>query len=220
MIDFLIYSGYFILFVNLVLYTISFFRSEKANVFFVGYLVFAFFVQFGMEVLYHLKKNNLLLVNFFFIGQMILLGLFYRSLFKNNTQKKIVTISILITLMIFVLQFYFDPSQLTKFNLFEITITSLLIVGFALMHFYNMLTEQKEYYFVTIGIIIYMLGATVLFLIGNLSQNLSNEIKYLSWTLNAFLVVVYYLIILLEWKMSLKKKKIIKTQVNTFSELE
>ncbi|MEL1255952.1 hypothetical protein AAEO57_19320 [Flavobacterium sp. DGU38] len=130
------------------------------------------------------------------------------------------TISILITLMIFVLQFYFDPSQLTKFNLFEITITSLLIVGFALMHFYNMLTEQKEYYFVTIGIIIYMLGATVLFLIGNLSQNLSNEIKYLSWTLNAFLVVVYYLIILLEWKMSLKKKKIIKTQVNTFSELE
>lgn len=210
MIDFLIYSGYFILLINLVLYTISFFRLEKANVFFVGYLAFASFVQFGMEVLYHLKKNNLMLVNFFFIGQMILLGLFYRSLFKNKIQKKIVAASIALALIIFGIQFYLDPSQWNKFNLLAITITSLLIVGFALIHFYNMLTEQKEYYYVTIGIIIYMLGATVLLLIGNLSLNLSNDIKYLSWTLNAFLVVIYYLIILFEWKMSFRESKAFK----------
>lgn len=210
MIDFLIYSGYFLLLINLFLYIISFFSTEKANVFFVGYLAFTSFVQFGMEVLYHLKKNNLMLVNFFFIGQMILLGLFYRSLFKNKIQKKIVAASIALALIIFGIQFYLDPSQWNKFNLLAITITSLLIVGFALIHFYNMLTEQKEYYYVTIGIIIYMLGATVLLLIGNVSLNLSNDIKYLSWTLNAFLVVIYYLIILFEWKMSFRKSKAFK----------
>ncbi|WP_163407484.1 hypothetical protein [Flavobacterium ajazii] len=206
MIDFLIYLGYFILLINLILYSISFFWTEKANVFFVGYLAFTSFVQFGMEVLYHLKMNNLLLVNFFFIGQMILLGLFYKSLFKSKTQKRIVTVTITLALIIFGIQFYLDSSQWTKFNLLEITITSLLIVGFALIHFYNMLTEPKEYYYVTIGVIIYLLGATVLLLIGNLSQNLSDDIKYLSWTLNAFLVVIYYFTILFEWKISFKKQ--------------
>ncbi|WP_243236435.1 hypothetical protein [Flavobacterium pectinovorum] len=69
-----------------------------------------------------------------------------------------------------------------------------------------MLTEKKEYYYVTIGIVVYMLGATVLLLLGNLSSNLCNEIKYLSWTINALLVVVYYLSILFEWKVSFSKK--------------
>ena len=37
-----------------------------------------------------------------------------------------------------------------------------------------------------------MFGSTVLFLIGNLTIGLSDDIKYLSWRLNAFLFIVYY----------------------------
>ncbi|MDR7373010.1 hypothetical protein [Flavobacterium aquidurense] len=99
-----------------------------------------------------------------------------------------------------------DSSQFLKFNLFEITLTSLLVVAFVLLHFYNILTEKKQYYYVSIGLVIYLLTSTVLYLIGNLSLGLSDNLKYLSWTLNAFLFVVWQLFILYEWKVSFYKK--------------
>ncbi|URM37034.1 hypothetical protein [Flavobacterium anhuiense] len=204
--DFLIYSGYLILLINLLLYSYSFFRKEKANVFFVSYLTFIFIIQISMEILYYLKRNNLFLVNSFFIGQMLFLGLFYNSILKVKSQKQFVKISLVLALLVLIVQFINAPQEFLKFNLFEITLTSLLIVVFALLHFYNMLTENKKYYYVNIGIMLYLLSSTVLFIIGNLTSVLNNEVKYLSWQLNAFLNIVYYLFILFEWKVSFSKK--------------
>src|SRR6218665_12490 len=187
MADFLIYSGYLILLIDLILYTYSFFRKEKANVFFVGYLAFAFLMQMSMETLFHFKMNNLFLVNTFFIGQMVLLGLFYHSILKIRIQKKFVKVSLILALLVLTIQFINTPQEFLKFNLFEITLTSLLIVVFALMHFYNMLTEHKTYYYASMGVIIYLLSSTVLFIIGNLTSTLNNDVKYLSWMFNAFL---------------------------------
>jgi hypothetical protein len=138
---------------------------------------------------------------------MILLGLFYNSLFQLKAQKIFVKATLIIALLILGIQFIMDSNQFLKFNLFEITLTSLLIVVFALLHFYNMLTENKRYYYVSIGIVFYLLASTVLFLIGNLSTGLSADLKYLSWQLNAFLLIVYYLFILYEWKVSFFKKE-------------
>lgn len=204
--DFLIYSAYLILLLNLILYSYSFFRKEKANVFFVSYLAFSFLLQIYMEIIYFLRGNNLLAINIFFVGQMILLGLFYNSLMHIKSQKLFVKTSLIIALMVLGMQFIMDPNQFFKFNLFEITLTSLLIVVFALIHFYNMLTENKEYYYISIGIVFYLLTSTVLFLVGNLSPELSADLKYITWMLNAFLIVVYQLFILYDWIKSNPKK--------------
>lgn len=204
--DFLIYSGYLILLLNLVLYSYSFFRKGKANVFFVSYLAFSFLMQLSMELMYIFRMNNLFVVNIFFIGQMILLGLFYNSLMKLKSQKIFVKTSLIIALSLLTAQYVLDPGEFLKFNLFEIILTSLLIVVYALMHFYNMLTESKQYYYVSVGVICYLLASTVLFLIGNLSLELSNDLKYLSWMLNAFLVFVYQLFILYDGIQSFYKK--------------
>jgi hypothetical protein len=212
MIDFLIYSGYLFLLINLILYTYSFFHKEKANVFFICYLFFAFIMQFSMEWMYHLKLDNLFVINIFVIGQMILLSLFYASILKLKSQKKIVKWSLCFALLILIIQFFIDYKQFLKFNLFEITLTSLLIVVFALLHFYNMLTEPKTYYYITIAIIFFMLGSTILYLVGNLTLSLSNDVKYLSWTFNAFLFLIYQLVILYEWKVSFSKKSVLKTK--------
>ena len=204
--DFLIYSAYLILLLNLILYSYSFFRKEKANVFFVSYLAFSFLLQIYMEIIYFLRGNNLLAINIFFVGQMILLGLFYNSLMHIKAQKLFVKTSLIIALLVLGVQFIMDPNQFFKFNLFEITLTSLLIVVFALIHFYNMLTENKEYYYISIGIVFYLLTSTVLFLVGNLSLELSLDLKYITWMLNAFLIVVYQLFILYDWIKSNPKK--------------
>ena len=206
MVDLVIYSAYFVLLINLVLYTYSFFRLEKANVFFVFYLAFVFIMQFSLELMYRFAMNNLFAINIFFIGQIILLGLFYRSILKYRQQKTFVTWSLVVTLLILGIQFCIDFTQFLKFNLFAITITSLLIVVYALLHFYNMLTSNKEYYYFTIGVVFYLLTSTILFLVGNLTIGLSNEFKLMSWTLNAFLLLAYYLFILFQWKVSFSSK--------------
>lgn len=208
--NFLIYLGYTILFFNLILYNISFFRKGKANVFFVCYLIFSFVMQFSMEMLYRLKITNLLLVNVFFIGQFILLSLFFKSLFINKKQKNCVTYSMCLVLFLIICQYCYDYSLLFVFDLFEITVTSVLILIFALLHFYNMLSEQKTYYYITIAVIFFMFGSTILYLVGNLTLSLSDDVKYLTWTLNAFLFIIYQLVILYEWKVSFSKKRVLQ----------
>lgn len=158
--------------------------------------------------MYHLRFNNLFLINIFFIGQMILLGLFYNSILKLKSQKLFVKLSLCLTLLVLVAQFMMDYSQFLKFNLFEITITSLVVVFFALMHLYNILTDTKEYYYITVGLIIYLLVSTVLFLVGNLTIGLSNELKLMTWHLNAFFLLMNQLFILYEWKVSFRSKKV------------
>jgi hypothetical protein len=166
-------------------------------------------MQFSMEWMYHLKLDNLFVVNIFVIGQMILLSLFYASILKLKSQVKVVKWSLCFALLILSIQFFVDPKQFLKFNLFEITLTSLFIVVFALLHFYNMLTEHKTYYYITIAIIFFMLGSTILYLVGNITLTLSKDVKYLSWTLNAFLFLIYQLVILYEWKISFSKKTVL-----------
>lgn len=158
-----------------------------------------------MEVMYHLHRSNLFLSNIFIIGQLILLGLFYNSLFTLKSQKRFVGISLCAALLVLAIQFITDWNQFLRFNLFAIALTSLLIVVYALIHFYNMLTESKTYYYVSIGTVFYLLASTVLYFIGNLTHDLSNEFKFLSWELNAFLIIIYYFFILYEWKRSFSK---------------
>lgn len=178
----------------------------KANVFLIAYLFFSVIIQSLIECLYHLHIRNLLLVNVFFIGQMILLGLFYESIFKIKKQKVFVKWSLVSALLILFIQLLIDSNEFFKFNLLEITITSLVIMVSALIHFYNMLVTNKQYYYFTIGVICYLLTSTVIYLVGNLTSGLSNDFKYLSWRLNAFLILIYYLFILYEWKVSFSKK--------------
>jgi len=210
MIDFLMYSTYFVLLINLIVYSYSFFRKGKANVFFVSYLIFSSAMQFTMELLYQLGMTNLVVVNIFFIGQMIILGLFYNSLTQIKSQKVFIKISLALALLVLAIQFSINSSEFLKFNLFEITLTNLLIVVFALFHFYNMLTENKTYYYTSVGVVFYLLASTVLYLIGNLSVGLSNDLKLLSWILNSFLVLCFQLFILFDWIKSFSKSTFAK----------
>lgn len=205
--EFLIYSTYSILFINLIVYSYSFFREGKANVFFVFYLAFCFTMQFTMELLYQLGMTNLVVVNIFFIGQMIILGIFYNSLTQVKSQKIFIKIGLALALLVLGIQFSIDSSEFLKFNLFEITLTNLLIVIFALFHFYNMLTENKTYYYISVGLVFYLLASTVFYLIGNLSLGLSDDLKYLTWQLNNFLVVCYQFFILYDWIKNFSPKR-------------
>ncbi|MEM0577079.1 hypothetical protein [Flavobacterium polysaccharolyticum] len=205
--DFLIYLSYTILVINLSLFAISFFKKEKVNGFFLAYLLFATILQLSMEVLYLLHLKNLFLMNLFFIGQMIILGFFYGSLTYFSSQKTIIYTMMALNIIAIGVQSWLDYEQFFKYNLLVIVITNLSVIVFAVLHLYNMLTSEKKYHYVTIGVILYLLASTMVFIVGNINAKLSNELKFLLWTFNSVLVVLYYLFILYEWKVSFFRKK-------------
>jgi hypothetical protein len=111
-------------------------------------------------------------------------------------------------LLILGIRYGYDTSLFFKFNLFEIFITSFLLIIFTTFHFYNQLNAKKEFYYINIGIFLYLFGNTILFLVGNMVVTLSSKMGKLTWILNAFLYIIYQVFILVEWKKSFSKKAI------------
>jgi hypothetical protein len=203
------YIGYFFLLLNLILFFIRFSNQGKAYKIFTVYLGLVFVVQILAEILIQQKRNNLFLSHFYFIGQFIVLSFFYLNILKKvDFQKNIVKGGLILGLSILGIQFVNDNTLFFKFNLFEIVITSFLLIVFASFHFYNLLNEKKEFYYINMGILIYLFGSTILFLVGNLMTSLSPKLNKIPWILNSFLYIVYQVFIVVEWKKSFFKKEI------------
>ncbi|VXB61931.1 conserved membrane hypothetical protein [Flavobacterium sp. 9AF] len=145
--------------------------------------------------------------HFYFIIQFLLLSLFYYKILNNSFQRKIIKITVPLCLGILSLQYYLNFESFDKFNLFEIFITSFLIIIFSMFHFYNILNEKKEYYYLNTGILLYLFGSTVLFISGNLITRLELASSEIIWILNSFLYIIYQIFILLEWKEIFYNKK-------------
>jgi hypothetical protein len=206
MLNIFIYAGLFILFLNFVLFLRSFSLQDKAFKIFTVYLGVILVIQIVSNILSRFNINNLYLSHFYFVGQFIVLSFFYKVLLQEAYQKKIVTVGLFVGLAVIGIQYMLDPSLFLKFNLFEIFITSFLIINYAALHFYNILNEKKEYYYINMGILLYLFGSTILFIVGNLTNILSTEYTKIPWILNSGLYIVYQLFILLEWKKSFFKK--------------
>lgn len=199
--------GYLILFLNLILFIKGFRTNGKAHSIFTWYLGVIFLVQITSMTLKKFGFNNLFLSHFYFIGQFVLLSLFYLDILKEEIQKKIVKVCLIIGLLALGIQYANNFSLFLKFNLFEIFITSLLLILYATIHFYNMLNEKKEFYFINMGVLFYLFGSTILFLVGNLTIVLSPKMNKITWILNSILYILYQIFILIEWRKSFSKKK-------------
>ncbi len=205
--------GDFILLINVLLFAKGFSANGKAFRIFTCYLITMFIIQITSSVLQYLSINNLFLSHFYFILQFILLSFFYLNLSLNGLQSKIVKIGFVICLSALTVQYVLDNSLLLKFNLFEIFITSFLLVIYTTFHLYNLLNEKREFYYINLGILLYLFGSTVLFLVGNLINSLTSESNKITWILNVILYVIYQLFIFIEWKKSFfKKHKIDKNE--------
>lgn len=199
--------GYLILLLNLILFLKGVRNEGTAYKIFTCYLGVIFVVQIVSMIMMKNHINNLFLSHFYFIGQFILLSFFYINILKEKFQKKVVKFGLFLGLAALGIQYAVDVSLFLKFNLFEIFITSFLLILYATFHFYNMLNEKKEFYYINMGVLIYLFGSTILFLVGNLTIVLSPKMNKITWILNSILYIVYQVFILVEWKKSFSKRR-------------
>jgi hypothetical protein len=208
MLDLFIKIGYLVLGLNFVVFAMCFSNQGKAYRIFTVYIAVIGVIQIASRVLSSLGMGNLFLSHFYFIVQFIILSFFYLELLKEKYQRKIIKLALILVLSFLGIQYAINPKLFFEFNLFEIFITSFSIIIFSAFHFYNMLNEKKEFYYINMGILLYLFGSTILFLVGNLTVTLSREFTKIPWILNALFYVFYQLFVLFEWKKSFSKKEL------------
>jgi hypothetical protein len=204
--DILAYIGYFLLLVNVLQFSKGFSKNGKAFRVFTLYMIIMLIIQITASFFQYNRINNLFLSHFYFILQFVLLSYFYFNLGFNRIQQNIVKYGFVFCLSALAIQYYFDPSQFLKFNLFEIFITSFLIIIYATFYLFNLLNEKKEFYYLNLGVLIYLFGSTVFFLASHLLTLNALRLEISIWVLNALLYVLYQILVYLEWKKNFSLK--------------
>ena len=200
--------GYIFLGINFILSLILINKKMPRSFYvFTFYLFVILCIQILASYLKNLGINNLYLSHYYFILQFLLLSYFYYQVLENDFQKKIIKITVPLCLLILGIQYWYNLELFYKFNLFEIFITSFLLIIFAMFHFYNILNEKRIYYYINSGIFIYLFGSTFLFITGNLINTLTNDFRNIIWILNGFLYIIYQIYIFIELKQSFLNKK-------------
>lgn len=200
MLDIFTYIGYFLLGTNFILFFIGLKKFVSRSYFiFTFYLSIIITIQFFTAFFKRNGMNNLFLSHLYFVSQFVILSLFYLSILKNDFQKKIIKYSLLLCPLILAIQYIFNTDLFQRFNLLEIFLTSFLLIIFSMFHFYNILNEKRTYYFINMGILIYLFGSTVVFLSGNIITALNFSSSKIIWGLNSILYVIYQTLIMVEW---------------------
>lgn len=195
--------GYILLLLNCILFLRGFSKNGKPFKILTVYSWAMFAVQMTATILVKLHINNLFLSHFYFIIQFIIVSLFYFYLFADRLQKKIVIFSLIVCPVVLAIQYVMLPSLFYQFSLLEIFITSLPLIIYATIHLYNLLNEKKEFYYLNIGLLVYLFGSTIVFLAANLLISLDSKLPFrYIFDLNVYLYVVYQLFILYELRKS------------------
>ncbi|MCC3217132.1 hypothetical protein LIV57_17830 [Chryseobacterium sp. X308] len=194
-----------ILLINLAVYCIGFSGRGKAYTFFIGYLVWILVCEIVFYVLNSQKINNLFFSHYYLIGQFLLLGLFFHEIVTEKYQKKTARTLLIIIPVVLVIQYIIYPEKYYVFNLFEIFVTSYSIIILALFHLYNILDTQKKYNYISLGLLLYLISSTVIFLSGNLYTVMNRKLHKEIWVFNVVMFIVYQIFILTDYLSSRKK---------------
>lgn len=204
--SFFLYAGFILIFINTVLFLIGYKQNKKAIAykFFTVYLMISFVISIAAFILAKQHIPNLYLSHAYFIGQFVLLSFFYWSLF-NLKQKPYVLITMMLVIVLLAIQYALKPHLIDMFNLFEIFVTSLPLVVYAIVHLYNSLNKSNNYLIINAGILIYITSSTLIFILGNFLSNadMSDAVRNI-YMINKILYVVYLTLILIQWKTSFR----------------
>ncbi len=165
------------------------------------YLLVLFVVEFfcnGIGLLY--PGQNLYLSHFYFNAQFLFLSLVFYRLFSNQKLKKLVVVNYTVVTVIIIGMYIYNNESFWQFNLFEIAATSALLIIYSLIHLSNTLGAKRKYFYLTIGLIFYLLCSSLIFLFGNYELVFMEDPYIDIWIFNPLLYIVYQVFLFTEWR--------------------
>lgn len=207
------YLGYLILVINLIIYSLHLKYKTIAFKCIHLFLLLTTLTQVLSRVLPRsFNQTNLHLSHYYFIGQFVILSVFFYSLLKNKKTRIIIKSIASVTLIILTIQYITFPELYHKFNELEIIITSLPLLAYCFLFFMKKLNSSstKYLYFVS-AFFLYTLCNTLLFLSGNLSS----QYKAYLIEINRYMYLIFVIFPFVEWYKNFRKSKTNKIN-NTF----
>ena len=199
--------GLLFLILNSFLYLKSIKGKDKLYKSFTSYLIVLSFYETVCTVVGILKPNeNVFLSHFNFNFQFLLLSVFFYLIFENKNLKKLVVTVLFLVWIFLAIQYSQQPELFWKFNIPEIVTISLILISYSLIHLYENLGEEKKYYYVSIGIILFYLCGSLIFMSGNLELVFCYKPYIDIWVLNSLFFITFQFLVFKEWKLLNKNK--------------
>jgi hypothetical protein len=195
--------GHFILLLNTFFYFKSYRKNTIAFKIITFYLLYVLIIQLRMSYLRSYKITNLHYTHFYFIGQLILLSLFYLKIFKNKVLTSVIKGYLTVALIALTIYYSIFPETFYEHNTFEVIVASTPLIVYSFIFFIKKIDNpNKSFIYLNSGLFLYLLCSVLLFSVGNLKSS----IKLVVWLTNASLYLVYQILIFVEWYKNFRKK--------------
>ncbi len=193
-------SSTVVLLLNAVLYSRFIVSKDFAYRFFSIYLVCMAINQITGTILFELEIPNIFLANTYLVAQFLMLSLFYYAIFKGKKQRKFILIALAIISTILGVQYAWTPQLFFEYNTVGVIVTSSVLILYSIIYFFHYISDSElKLYLVNSGVLIYLLGTILLFSIANVGMKLARNVEVALWILNAFIYLVFQIIITTQW---------------------
>lgn len=202
--------GIAVLGINTLIYFTGFTKNGKAYKFLCLYLLSSCIIQIIMQILAFKGLNNHFLSGYYLFSQFILLSYFFYQIFLplNKTKSSVIKYLSLTIIAGLVIQYLITPNLYFNFNPLGLLITSLVLIIYAVLYLFELLTHKLVFSYIAIGVFIYLVSSSVIFASSVTTLTLSYDTFILIWHINGILFILYQLLILWEWKQHFLPKKI------------
>jgi len=201
-------SSTVVLILNAALYAKFIVSKDFAYKCFAIYLILMAINQTLVTISFEFKIDNTLLANTYMILQFVMLSLFYYAIFKEQKHRKYILIILFTVSIILGVQYAWTPGLFHQYNPYGIIATSTILIFYAITYFFHHISDKElKLYLVNSGILIYLLGTILLFSIAKAGLKIEREIEVALWILNAFIYLVFQVIITTQWFSDRRKNK-------------
>jgi hypothetical protein len=198
------YVGLCTLLINTIIYSIGFAQKGKAYRTFVLYLFLLFVIQALTEIFASNNINNHFIATYYLFLPFIFLSIFFYHLFSDIKTKKNLLVKYFSSAVIvgLIVQYSMFPHMYFDFNSLGLLVTTCVIIVYAVLYLFELISKKLPFHYVTIGIFIYFISSSLIFASATTIVSFNVEIGSFIWKINALLFIVYQLLILWEWKQS------------------
>ena len=172
------------------------------------HLLFAAVLQAVAYYLWKNSKNNLYLLHFYTVEELVMLTVFYSYLLTGLLNKRIFIVIIALFIICAILNaLYLQP--LTTHNTYMRSLESLIIIIWTILYFYVRLGEDPDkqqkkdagLLVINSGFLIYFTTSLLLFSLSNLIDAKNKEIRISLWSIHALVSIIMYILIAIGlWK--------------------
>jgi hypothetical protein len=186
------------------LYFIGFAKQGKAYRIFTIYITVILVIDFIASHLWDwFGIYNAFTSHFYDLLQFVLLSYFFGNLLETKKQLYTVYILLIILPVFLLLRYLFNPEMFFEYSLLETYFTTIPIIIYATMHLYNNLGEKTEFYYINIGLLLYLFGSTFIFLLYELLMMFHKTSAFCKnlITINIILQYIKFGFFFYQWKL-------------------